>query len=122
MTRQVRSIGRRAVRNQISETQLQEQITELAHMLDWESMHVRRSVKGESGGWVTATSVVGWPDLVLWHPKRGRILYRELKSATGKLTADQQRVLLSLRDAGADVDVWRPADWNEIESTLRGST
>ena len=101
----------------ISEADLQAQITELATMLGWRVMHVRRSIKGQAGGWVTATSVRGWPDLVLWKP--GRILFRELKAAKGRLTVDQVAVLDSLAAAGCDVGVWRPDDWPAIEETLR---
>jgi hypothetical protein len=50
----------------------------------------------------------GWPDLHLTGP--GGVLYRELKSADGKLTPDQAQYIADLRAAGQDVDVWRPAD------------
>lgn len=102
----------------LSEAGLQQQICELAAMLGVSTMHVRRSIKGENGGWATATSISGWPDLVLWAPGH-HVLYRELKSNTGRLSTEQLSVLASLEAAGADVGVWRPKDWPEIESTLR---
>ena len=53
-------------------------------------------------------SAKGWPDLVIVG-KRGFIT-RELKTATGRLTADQQRWGLMLRAVGVSWDVWRPED------------
>jgi hypothetical protein len=50
----------------------------------------------------------GWPDVHLTGP--GGVLYRELKSADGRLTADQAQYLADLQAAGQDADVWRPAD------------
>lgn len=54
-------------------------------------------------------SVAGFPDLVLIGA-RG-VLYRELKTATGRVSPEQTYVLEALRAAGEDADVWRPADW-----------
>jgi hypothetical protein len=38
------------------------------------------------------------------------ILFRELKKTTGTVTAEQAAMIAVLREAGADVAVWRPAD------------
>ena len=53
-------------------------------------------------------STPGWPDLTLCG-SRGFIL-RELKTATGRLTIEQQHWGLMLRSAGQNWDVWRPCD------------
>lgn len=53
-------------------------------------------------------SYPGFPDLVIIGP--GGMLYRELKSATGRLTKDQKIWLGALHYHGVDVGVWRPAD------------
>ena len=50
----------------------------------------------------------GWPDEVLVG-RRG-ILWRELKNPSRKPTPAQNRVKWRLRAAGANVEVWRPAD------------
>ncbi len=50
----------------------------------------------------------GWPDLVIAYP--GRLLVRELKTAKGKVTAEQSIWLALLAGAGLDTGVWRPAD------------
>lgn len=49
----------------------------------------------------------GWPD---WVIVGRRVLYRELKGPAGRLSAEQRRVGYLLQAAGADWDVWRPAD------------
>jgi hypothetical protein len=53
-------------------------------------------------------SVPGWPDLALCGA-RGFLL-RELKSASGTLTPEQDEWGLMLRNAGVSWDVWRPDD------------
>ena len=53
-------------------------------------------------------SIPGWPDLALCG-SRGFML-RELKSASGCLTLEQQQWGLMLRAAGVSWDVWRPDD------------
>lgn len=100
----------------VSEQAFQQQVVELARVCRWRTMHVRRTV-GRGRTWTTSTSVTGWPDLAIWRP--GQFLLVELKSDTGKVTPDQQRVLSSLCAAGVDVRVWRPKDWEQIVETLR---
>lgn len=53
-------------------------------------------------------SARGFPDLVIVGP--GGILFRELKTETGRLSREQTEVLARLTTAGADAAVWRPAD------------
>jgi hypothetical protein len=53
-------------------------------------------------------SAKGWPDLAICG-KRGFIA-RELKTAAGRLTVEQQQWGLILRNAGVSWDVWRPSD------------
>ncbi len=54
----------------------------------------------------------GFPDLVI--VGAGGVLFRELKSATGRVTAEQQMWLNLLNLAGQDADVWRPADFTSL--------
>ena len=50
----------------------------------------------------------GFPDLVI----AGRwVMYRELKRQKENPTKAQREWIAALEAAGADVDVWRPADW-----------
>jgi len=103
-----------------SESDFQQAVVELARLCGWRAMHVRRSVGRRRGGagWQTTTSVVGWPDLFLWHPRSGRVVVAELKSEKGRLTVEQRGVLDELEGCGLDTRVWRPADWPEIEKVL----
>lgn len=105
----------------VTEADFQAQVVELAGLLGWQVLHVRRSI-GKGNKWTTTTSVKGWPDLFLWHPRHG-VLARELKTddPKSKPTAEQTAVLASLCAAGVDAGVWRPADFvEEIPSTLNG--
>lgn len=75
----------------------------------------------------------GWPDLVLVRRRDRRLIFAELKSDIGKVTARQEAVLELLRafahdpetalpdrgDVWIQVFVWRPADWPEIVEVLR---
>lgn len=63
-------------------------------------------------------SVPGWPDLVL---VGSRIIFRELKSATGTLRPEQRDWRDVLQAAGEDWAIWRPIDLESgrIEAELR---
>jgi len=66
----------------------------------------------------------GFPDLVLLSLRRGRVLYRELKTERGRVSPDQQRWLVALREVGCDAGVWRPTDLLDgtVVRELTGST
>lgn len=53
--------------------------------------------------------VPGWPDLEIVGPLG--IIYRELKTMTGRLSDDQRNVGALIRRGGGDWNVWRPVDW-----------
>lgn len=57
-------------------------------------------------------NAAGFPDLVI--VGRERVLFRELKTDTGRLRADQEVWLARLLAAGADAAVWRPRDWDTL--------
>ena len=60
----------------------------------------------------------GFPDLVIVGPNG--VLYRELKTMTGRVHPNQQKWIRALADAGADVAVWRPDQWpDEIQSEIK---
>lgn len=101
------------------ETDLQYAVIELAQLLRWRVAHFRPAMNAR-GEWRTpvAADGKGWPDLVL---VRDRVMYRELKSARGTLSVDQQDWMHALKLAGQDVDVWRPNEWYDgtIERQLQ---
>ena len=104
------------------EAQLQSDVIDLAHLLGWRVAHFR-SVPVKHGDRVVYETPVqadgaGFPDLVL---TRDRVLWVELKSATGRLSTAQQDWMFALANANAECYVWHPNDWSDgtIEATLR---
>lgn len=87
--------------NQWTEAELDSALREASKDAGWIRYHTYRSVR----------SPAGFPDLVLVRPPE--ILFVELKSAKGKLTAEQETWLASLRACGLEVYVWRPADYED---------
>ncbi|MCI0635547.1 MAG: VRR-NUC domain-containing protein, partial [Actinobacteria bacterium] len=101
----------------LTEAEFQEQVIGLARLLGWRVAHFRAA--GTGHGWRTPVSAdgEGFVDLVL---ARDRVMFVELKSDTGTLRPAQREWLIALRAAGAEVHVWKPALWAEVEATLRG--
>lgn len=100
------------------EVDFQATVVEAAGALGWQHLHVRRTI-GRGKRWVTATNLVGWPDLLLWHERQGRVVAIELKSEAGRATTEQLEVLRSLEAAGVETHVFRPSQWEELCSVLR---
>ena len=90
----------------LSEDEFQSQVTQLATLLGWTFFHVYDSRKCPGG----------WPDLVLVRPPR--LLFRELKTTKGIVSADQTKWLDLLTRSGQDADVWRPEDFEQIKLEL----
>lgn len=88
-----------------TEKAFQAEVVKLARRHGWKCYHAFDSRK----------SAAGFPDLVL---VRDRVLFVELKTATGTTSPDQDIWLEALRAAGAEVHVWRPADWPAIARNL----
>ena len=83
----------------MTEADLEENVRQLCATLGVLRFHVRDS-RGMSKG---------FPDDVIIG-RRG-VLWRELKSAGGRLTSEQRQVGYALCALGADWGVWRPRDW-----------
>lgn len=100
-----------------TEAGFQQAVIDLAHLNGWLVAHFRPA-QTRAGKWVTpvAADGAGFPDLVLVHDEH--VLFRELKTAKGRVSVAQMHWLDALELAGADVGVWRPGDWPEIEATL----
>jgi len=95
----------------MTEAQLQTAVMQLAERFGWVAYHVPDSRR------VTAR---GCPDLILINERQRRVMFAELKSATGRLTEDQKFWLRVLASAGIETAVWRPADLSvEIPRRLR---
>lgn len=90
-----------------TEKEFQSQIIRLAKLLGWIVYHTHDSRRSPGG----------FPDLVL---AKHKVIFAELKSPTGRPTAEQTAWLDRLRLAGQDARLWSPVDWPEIEAVLKG--
>ena len=100
-----------------TEAQLQERVVDLARACGWLVHHARPGRTAE--GWRTPIQGhAGFPDLVL--VGRGRLLFIELKSERGKVRAEQTAWLNAL-SVHAEVNVWTPSMWPQIEQVLKSA-
>jgi hypothetical protein len=104
-----------------TEHQFQSAVIDLAKAAGWMVFHpVPAQIR--PGRWATNQSGhVGFPDLVLAHPRRG-LIFAELKTDKGKTSMAQDDWLNTLELAGAEAYCWRPADWPDITTRLTGLT
>ena len=58
----------------------------------------------------------GYPDMVA---VRERILFVELKTATGKLRSSQAEWRDWILEAGGNWELWRPQDWDEVKQKIK---
>src|SRR5919109_3207021 len=88
----------------MTERQFQDHIQEIAAWSGWRQVyHTHNSIH----------SPAGFPDLVL--VRKGRLIFAELKTDGGRLTAEQVAWLEELRGVAAvETYVWRPSDIDEI--------
>lgn len=98
--------------------QWQAQVVQLAHLLRWHHLHVRRAL-GKGRRMVTPTNVDGWPDLWLWKERVG-FCGVELKVPGDYPTQEQLDVLVALQASGAATCVAYPDDLDRLTAMLRG--
>lgn len=90
----------------ITEKQWQGQVVQLARLLGWKNIYHT---------WNSMHSAQGFPDLTL---VRERLIFVELKSHKGECTSHQLDWIEKLRQAGQEVYVWRPDDFDEAVKVL----
>jgi len=101
-----------------SEKDFQAAVVTFAKLCGWRVQHTR-TVQIRPGVWATPVQGhAGFPDLVLAHPTRG-VLFVELKTIGGRLSKDQKDWLIVLSESAAEVYVWYPSDWPQIEERLQ---
>lgn len=93
---------------EVSEKEFQAAVMKIARRHGWLAWHCVIARKSEAG----------FPDLVL--VRGDRVIFAELKTATGTLDAPQKTWAEALGAVGGNVSyyLWRPADWPAIEATL----
>jgi hypothetical protein len=92
----------------ISERDLTAYVRDVARAFNWRRYHT----------WLSKHSPAGFPDEVLVRPPR--LVFAELKSMRGKLSAEQETWLADLREVpGVEVYQWRPEDMDAIAEVLR---
>lgn len=99
-----------------SEEEFQEHVVGFAMLQGWR-IHAERKARITKRGeetWVTPIQGdPGFQDLVM--ARGDRIIFAELKSATGNESRDQSMWREVLTAAGkAEVYLWRTTDWNQI--------
>lgn len=90
-----------------TEAQFQTWVCELAGACGFRRMHVYAQAAKLAG------PERGFPDWVF--AGNGRVIYAELKRRGGRVSAEQVAWHDALRQAGADVFIWTPADRPAIE-------
>lgn len=89
----------------LTEAQWQARVERAAEDLGWFVWHDQDSRRNRAG----------LPDLLLI---RERLVWAELKTATGRLRPAQVEMIARLERAGAEVHMWRPDDWPQVLATL----
>lgn len=113
-------------RPKMSERDWQALVIDTARLYGWRVAHFRTSPTA-SGGWATAVAAdgAGFPDLVLVHPRRGDVVFAELKTNTGRLSDAQREwhealTIATVENAHVAGVVWRPREWDaRVLPTLR---
>jgi hypothetical protein len=90
----------------ISEKMWQAKVVAAAKWLGWSVYHTHDSRRSEPG----------FPDLVL--VRDDRLMFAELKSATGRVTKAQREWLDRLAVC-AECHVWRPNEWSTVLAALQ---
>lgn len=92
----------------MAEKQFQQSVLDLATKLGYEHYHTHDSRRSDPG----------FPDLVLAHREKGRILFIECKLDDTKTTPAQDYWHDTLAWCDQEVYVVRPRDWDEIAYIL----
>jgi hypothetical protein len=99
----------RKVMNEIklTESQFMAQVIHLAKLYGWNYYFT----------WKSINSPAGFPDLVMVKGKR--LIFAELKVLGGQLSAEQYFWLWDLMGTGAEVYLWYPDQWEELQEKVK---
>jgi len=113
---------RAMVRAGWDEAEFQRNLIEMANNLGWRVASFRKvRVQRKNGRVYWETPVAadgrGFPDTLMI--KGRRLLISEQKVGHNTTTPEQKLWLNAFEQVGAEVHVWKPEQWREIERTLR---
>lgn len=94
----------------MTEKQFQDRIIALCQWLHLRVYHVSRSDRA-------IVTDKGFPDLVIAGPMG--TIFAELKTDKGKPSADQVEWLSLLSRSNDHVYLWRPSDWERVQTILK---
>lgn len=95
-----------------SEADFQRTVTGLARRMGWAVFHTTQSTLVLADGRkIGDRASKGFPDLVL---VREVVLFRELKTDKGRTSPEQVEWINRLEQAGANVAIWRPAQFDAV--------
>ena len=100
----------------VKEAEFQQTIIDLAHLKGWRIAHFRSVRQQRADGRVFYSTPVqgdgaGFPDLLMLRDER--MVAAEIKVGSNKTSDVQDEWLDAFRNAGAEVYVWYPKDWDE---------
>ena len=106
------NVFQQASAKNMSEDELQSQVIDSAKKLGWMVYHTHDSRRSQPG----------FPDLVLINIRMRKLVIRELKRETGRVSDNQKLWIHGFNLCGIDIGVWRPLDLFDgtILTTLRG--
>jgi hypothetical protein len=101
----------------VSEESFQRTVIELATRLGW-LVHAERKAQSKKGWRTPIQGDKGFPDIVFSHKVRKSTFVAELKSNTGVTSSEQKFWINRLKEAGIEVHIWKPKDFELIKERL----
>jgi hypothetical protein len=114
-TRYAGAASLRARATVMPEEDFLDSVVRLAHLYGWRSFHARPAMTAKGPRTAVAGDGVGFPDLVLVHPRHG-LICAELKRVGGRPDPAQEEWRAALLAAGVAVYVWWPTDLERLVS------
>jgi hypothetical protein len=105
----------------LTEEDFQVEVIQTAHASGWKAAHFRPALTARGFRTPVTGDGAGFPDLVLVHPRHG-VIFVELKTERGTISAEQLAWQHRLQVAGARAYIWRPHDLRDsVIIALRGT-
>ena len=116
-TRYAGAASVRARATVMPEADFLEAVLRLANLYGWRSFHARPAMTARGPRTAVAGDGVGFPDLVLVHPRHG-LICAELKRVGARPVPAQEAWRAALLAAGVPVYVWWPTDLERLVTVV----